>query len=85
MATFPFGFSPRQKRVTWSVGVGAPRNALIRHGRARAFHAPGIENISPLGRTRRGRPSSSSGFLLPTWYPRRPLKVKDITSIVRIS
>ncbi|KAJ1408692.1 hypothetical protein SESBI_23313 [Sesbania bispinosa] len=47
MATFPFGFSPRQERVTGSGGVRAPRNAFIGRGRARALHAPGsIRNDS---------------------------------------
>ncbi|KAK2363381.1 protein POLYCHOME [Trifolium repens] len=49
--------------------------------RPRGFHAPGNENTPPVlarrGRTRGG----ASRSILPSWYPRTPLR--DITAVVR--
>lgn len=50
--------------------------------RARNLHAPGIENTPPVT-TRRGRSRGSSRSVLPSWYPRTPLR--DITSVVRVN
>ncbi|XP_027351083.1 protein POLYCHOME [Abrus precatorius] len=54
----------------------APRNPIARP-RARYSHAPGREN-TPLVTPRRGR---GRGSVLPSWYPRTPLR--DITVLSR--
>ncbi|XP_052174666.1 protein POLYCHOME-like [Diospyros lotus] len=59
--------------------LGTPRN---RHRRGRNLHrspAAGRENM-PQGSVRRGRRRSTNS-VLPSWYPRTPLR--DITAVVR--
>jgi hypothetical protein len=51
--------------------------------RPRGLHAPGNEN-TPLVLARRGRTrGGASRSILPSWYPRTPLR--DITAVVRVN
>lgn len=51
------------------------------HRRARPLHAPSVENTSPAS-TRRVRVRTASRGVLPSWYPRTPLR--DISAVVRV-
>lgn len=66
-------------------GFGAPRFGS-RRGRGRGpgvYRSPlfGRENTSAIGSSRRGR-GRSGNSVLPSWYPRTPLR--DITHVVRV-
>ncbi|GMP86986.1 hypothetical protein CsSME_00039546 [Camellia sinensis var. sinensis] len=63
--------------------LGTPRTRYRRGGGRNLYRSPvvvGQEN-TPLGRVRRGRGRGGRGSVLPSWYPRTPLR--DITAIVR--
>ncbi|XP_061373677.1 protein POLYCHOME-like [Gastrolobium bilobum] len=76
--------SPATPGATGSVVFGAPRNSIGRgrsRGRGRYSYTAAGENTPPLGTLRRGRGRGSSRSILPSWYPRTPLR--DITAVVR--
>ncbi|KAF5936841.1 hypothetical protein HYC85_024347 [Camellia sinensis] len=67
--------TPFRRGATAMTGTrGAMGSAATRGG------GVGREN-TPLGRVRRGRGRGGRGSVLPSWYPRTPLR--DITAVVR--
>lgn len=75
----PIGVTPPRGSGLGRGGYGTPR---IRNGRGRNLYEPsaGRENML-VGNSRQGRGRRSTNSLLPSWYPRTPLR--DITHVVQ--